>query len=166
MYKFYKFLIVSAIYVILNSNMLIFPQTQPSDTVNLTKEDILNLSYDELIAMPYDEFSQRAGYLLKQGVSIIAFPEGTRSANKVLGHFHGSLFRLALKEKCPLIPVCISGNENIPKKGSLLLHPGIIKIHKLPALAWSEYKHLAPFKLKNYIRDIMAKELAIMDAMG
>jgi 1-acyl-sn-glycerol-3-phosphate acyltransferase len=68
-----------------------------------------------------------------------------------------------LQSRCPIVPICISGNKNIPLRGSLILHPGIIKVHKLPALQWEKYKDLKPFKLKNKVRDIIARELAIMD---
>ncbi|MCK4401158.1 1-acyl-sn-glycerol-3-phosphate acyltransferase [bacterium] len=119
--------------------------------------------YLSINEMPFDEFSRRACELLRQGVSIAAFPEGTRSADKKIGQFHSSIFRVALQVQCPIIPICISGNENIPPRRSLLLHQGIIKMHKLPCLEWEQYKDLGAFKLKNKVRDIIAKELAAME---
>jgi len=119
--------------------------------------------YLSIKEMPFDEFSRRACELLRQGVSIVAFPEGTRSRNKKIGQFHSSIFRIALQAQCPIVPICISGNENIPPRGSLLLHQGIIKMRKLPGLEWEQYKDLGPFKLKNKVRDIIASELATME---
>ena len=113
--------------------------------------------------MPFEEFSRKAIELLGQGVSIVVLPEGTRSGDKTMGQFHGSIFRVALKAKCPIAPLCIAGNENIINRGSLLLRAGTIKVHKLPALQWEEYKDMKPFKLKNRVRDIIARELAVMD---
>ena len=113
--------------------------------------------------MPFDELSRRACELLRQGVSIITFPEGTRSTNKKMGQFHSSIFRVALQVQYPIVPICISGSENILPRGSLLLHPGIIKIHKLPGLEWKQYKDLEPFKLKNKVRDIIASELVAIE---
>jgi len=125
---------------------------------------IANLAgYLSINEMPFDEFSRRACELLRQGVSIVSFPEGTRSVNNKIGQFHSSIFRVALQARCPIVPICISGNENIPARGSLLLHPGIIKMHKLPALQWEQYKDLGPFKLKNKVRDITTKELDAME---
>ena len=119
--------------------------------------------YLSINEMPFDEFFRRACELLRQGVSVVVFPEGTRSRNKRVGQFHSSVFRVALQAQCSIIPVCISGNENIPPRGSLLLHQGIINMHKLPALQWEQYKDLGPFKFKNKVRDIIIKELAIME---
>jgi len=112
--------------------------------------------------MPFEEFSRKTVELLGQGVSVITFPEGTRSGDKPMGQFHGSIFRVALQAKCPIAPVCINGNKNIPPRGSLLLRPGTIRVHKLPALQWEEYEDMKPFELKNRVRDIIAREQAVM----
>lgn len=113
--------------------------------------------------MPPDLFFEQAVILLKEKVSIIFFPEGTRSGGKQMGNFHGSAFRLALKSKAPIVPLCISGNENIPPKGSLLLRPGTIRVRRLPAITWAEYKDLTVFSLKNKVREIISNELQLME---
>ena len=119
--------------------------------------------YLSINEIPFKQFSKQAVKLLRQGVSIIVFPEGTRSGGKSMGQFHGSIFRVAIEANCPIVPVCISGNENIPPRGSFLLRPGKIKIHKLPAIKWEEFKDLKPFKLKNMVRNIISEEVAVMD---
>jgi hypothetical protein len=62
-----------------------------------------------------------------------------------------------------IVPICITGNEKIPPVGSAFLHPGIIKIHQLAPLPWEEYGALSPFKLKNYVRQIIINEVANME---
>ena len=119
--------------------------------------------YLSINEIPFKQFSKQAVKLLRQGVSIIVFPEGTRSGGKSIGQFHGSIFRVAIEAKCPIVPLCISGNENIPPRGSFLLRPGKIKIHKLPAIKWEEFKDLKPFILKNMVRNIISEEVAVMD---
>ncbi len=119
--------------------------------------------YLSIREMQFEEFLERGEKLIKQGVSVVVFPEGTRSASKKMGKFHGSIFRLALKVCCPIIPVCITGNQNIPPRGTLFLRPGQIKIHKLKALYPEDYKDLTPFVLKNKVRDIMAEHLLTME---
>jgi 1-acyl-sn-glycerol-3-phosphate acyltransferase len=121
--------------------------------------------YLSINEMTFEEFSQKACELLGQGVSIGAFPEGSRSGNKTLMSFHGSAFRVALMARCPIVPVCITGNENIPPRGSFLLNPGLVKIHKLPALSWEDYQALTPFSLKNKIRDMIQREIEMMEVM-
>lgn len=119
--------------------------------------------YLSVRAMPPEEALARSAKLLEQGVSIAAFPEGTRSASRVMGPFHGLVFRLALQTGAPIVPVCISGNEHIPHKGSLALNPGTIRIKTLPALLQSEYQDLAPFKLKMLVHEKISAELKRME---
>ena len=111
----------------------------------------------------HEEFHARAGRLLRDGVSIVFFPEGTRSGGRTMGNFHGAAFRLALQERVAIVPLCISGNENIPPKGSLMLRPGTIRVRRLPTLAWQEFKDLSAFALKNRVREIIQKELDAME---
>jgi len=113
--------------------------------------------------MPYPEFAAETARLIKEGVSIAAFPEGTRSRNKAVGQFHSAIFRTAIETHAPIVPVCITGNESVPPIGSAFLHPALIKIHRLPALTWEQYKSFSAFKLKNYVREFIAKEVLVMD---
>ena len=119
--------------------------------------------YLNIRRMSHEEFIDKAGTLLKQGVSIIFFPEGTRSASREMGNFHGAAFRLALASKASVVPLCISGNENIPPKGSLMLGPGIIRVRRLPAITWDDYKDLNAYAFKNRVWHIIDKELSMME---
>lgn len=119
------------------------------------------LSINEMAA---EDFFVRAGQLLREGVALVAFPEGTRSNGREMGPFHGLMFRLALQEKVPIVPVCISGNERIPPRGTMLLQPGRIRLRQLPALTWEHYRDLTPFQLKNRVRELIRSELAVMEA--
>ena len=119
--------------------------------------------YLSVRAMPPEEALARSARLLEQGVSIATFPEGTRSASRDMGPFHGLVFRLALQTGVPIVPICISGNENIPHKGSLALSPGIIRIRALPALTRSDYEGMTPFKLKAMVHEQIRAELNRME---
>ena len=120
--------------------------------------------YLNIRMIPPEEFKQITSHLLNDGVSIIFFPEGTRSTSRKMGSFHSSAFRLALESKAAIVPLCISGSENVPPKGSPLLRPGIIKIRRLPAITWDEYKDLTAFALKNRVWKIMDHELSVMES--
>jgi len=109
--------------------------------------------------MPFPQFERAGSKLLSEGCSIIAFPEGTRSGSPRMGMFHGSALRLAQKTGAKIVPLAISGNENIPKRGSMWLHPGRIVLSKLPAVTQQQYKDLTPYKLKILVRDLIQREL-------
>ncbi len=113
--------------------------------------------------MSIDVFLLKMKKLIGEGVNVVSFPEGTRSDSKEPGQFYSSIFRAAIETKCSIVPFCISGNENKPAKGSFVLNPGTIKIHKLLALHWNDYKDMNSFVLKNRVREIMRNELIKMD---
>ena len=119
--------------------------------------------YLNIRMMSHEQFMAQATKLLSDGVSIIFFPEGTRSASRTMGSFHGAAFRLALESKASVVPLCITGNENIPPKGSLLLRTGTIRVRRLPAITWNEYKDLNAFAFKNRVWHIIDKELSVME---
>ena len=119
--------------------------------------------YLSIKEMPVEDFLKRAEAVLADKGSVIAFPEGTRSASKEMGTFHGTVFRLALRTKAPIVPICISGNENIPVKGSLHIEPGTIRMKLLEPLRWETYKDLTSFQLKNKVRTIINDTLTQMD---
>ena len=67
---------------------------------------------------------QRTDDLLRDGRTIIIFPEGTRSPTGELGHFKKGAFVMAIKSQVPVLPVAILGTRAIMKKGSWEIHPG------------------------------------------
>jgi 1-acyl-sn-glycerol-3-phosphate acyltransferase len=119
--------------------------------------------YLNIRMMPRDEFMLRASQLLREGVSIVFFPEGTRSTTGAMGSFHGAAFRLALESRASVVPLCIAGAEKVFPKGSSLVRPGTIRVRELPAIPWDEYKDLTAFAFKNRVWKIIDGELALME---
>lgn len=109
--------------------------------------------------MPIEDFLRKGTELLAQDVSVVAFPEGTRSGSRTMGTFHGSAFRLAIHAGARIAPLAISGTESNPRRGSLWLHPGEITVQKLPALDASKYQTLGPFKLKTRAKEMIRQHL-------
>jgi 1-acyl-sn-glycerol-3-phosphate acyltransferase len=107
----------------------------------------------------FEQFMEQGLELLGAGVSVIAFPEGTRSGSRQMGPFHGAIFRVAQKAGVKVCPIVISGSEEIPHKGSLVMHPGKITITKLPSLTAEQYEGMNAFQLKMRAREIIQKYL-------
>lgn len=57
-----------------------------------------------------------AAEMIKNGISIFLFPEGTRSKDCKLGEFKEGGFKIATKSKCPVVPVGIQGTYDILEK--------------------------------------------------
>ena len=122
--------------------------------------------YISVREMPFEAFKTTVLQYLAQGVSIAAFPEGTRSASKEMGQFHGALFRTCLDCEATIVPVCIMGNEDKPRRGSLLIHPGVVRVHRLAGLGVDEYKGMTPFALKNHVRALIADHISKTEGRG
>jgi 1-acyl-sn-glycerol-3-phosphate acyltransferase len=65
---------------------------------------------------------------LVNGVSVVFFPEGTRSEDGRLGRFKKGGFVMARQLGLPILPVSISGSARVLPKGSLLPRPGTIRV--------------------------------------
>jgi len=53
---------------------------------------------------------------LKKGRVLVIFPEGHRSETHTLGKIHSGLGMIALRAGVPVVPVAVSGSENLLKK--------------------------------------------------
>ena len=70
----------------------------------------------------------RASTLMKQGLSLIVFPEGTRSRDGRVAAFKGGSFYLALDAGLPVVPISIVGSRQVMLKGRLATYPGRVRL--------------------------------------
>lgn len=61
-------------------------------------------------------------------LSILAFPEGTRSADGQIHPFKKGPFILAINTGLPILPVSISGTRNVLPKGEIGVTPGWVRV--------------------------------------
>jgi 1-acyl-sn-glycerol-3-phosphate acyltransferase len=65
--------------------------------------------------------------LLKQGYSMVIFPEGTRSKGETMGEFKQGSFKLATKAGVPIVPVAIKGSyKMMEEKG--FIRPASVEV--------------------------------------
>jgi len=69
-----------------------------------------------------------ASKLMKQGLSLIVFPEGTRSRDGRVAPFKGGSFYLALEGGLPVVPISIVGSRHVMLKGRLATYPGRVRL--------------------------------------
>eukprot|EP00879_Flechtneria_rotunda_P016294 GHRR01017048.1.p1 GENE.GHRR01017048.1~~GHRR01017048.1.p1 ORF type:complete len:166 (+),score=51.23 GHRR01017048.1:665-1162(+) len=55
--------------------------------------------------------------MLSKGCSVLFFPEGTRSKDKVLGGFKKGAFSVAVKAGVPVVPITLIGTGNVMPSG-------------------------------------------------
>jgi len=65
---------------------------------------------------------------LNRGISMIIFPEGTRSIDGTVHPFKSGSLRIPSRAGSPIVPVTLCGTGKIMKKGSILLYPRPVKV--------------------------------------
>lgn len=98
---------------------------------------------------------------LRDDVSVVFFPEGTRSETGKIGKFQSGAFKLAIREKKPILPIAIDGTREAIPRGSWIFKRKVYG--KLTVLAPVETKDLKPSDF-NLLRDDVYKKLEAMVA--
>jgi len=86
--------------------------------------------------VPVDRANARSGIAsaelaterLKQGISFLVYPEGTRSYGGRLLPFKKAIFAIAINAKVPIVPLVLIGAQKIAPKGSLRITPGEVTV--------------------------------------
>jgi 1-acyl-sn-glycerol-3-phosphate acyltransferase len=134
----------------------------------------------ELMKIPILGFSMRkAGYIaidredprtavrslndaaqrIKNGASVVIFPEGTRSVDGTLQSFRPGGFHLALKSGCDIVPVAIAGSYRIVPKGSLKIKKGRFALSLGKPISVEPYSKKDMERLMNRVREAMLEQM-------
>lgn len=70
----------------------------------------------------------RAAALVGDGLSMIVFPEGTRSVDGTVARFKGGIFLVAIQAGLPVVPLSVSGSRHVMPKGRLTVQPGRVAL--------------------------------------
>lgn len=70
--------------------------------------------------------------LMKNGCSLIIWPEGHRSRTGELSDFENGAFRLACETGYPIVPVCVKGTQKLMAPGQRFLTPSQVSVTILP----------------------------------
>jgi 1-acyl-sn-glycerol-3-phosphate acyltransferase len=72
---------------------------------------------------------------LENDMSVMFFPEGSRSKTGELAEFHSGAFKLAIRKGVAVLPIVIRGNANAMPKGKMVLsQDASLSITVLPAI--------------------------------
>ena len=120
--------------------------------------------YLDTTTTPLEAYPALIGDLLRQGVSVIVFPEGTRSESRRMNAFHSGIFKLAMELKAPIYPCCIAGNERFPDRRFRFHRAREIRISCLPPIQPEAYAEIpSAYVLKKRVQSRIAEEAARLD---
>lgn len=96
--------------------------------------------------------------LLKNGYSMVIFPEGTRSKGGPLGEFKAGSFKLATKSKCPIVPVTIDGTYKLLEANNNWIKGADVRLVIHPAIDVTSLSKEEADDLHNTVSSIISKD--------
>jgi len=106
------------------------------------------------------EMMEQSAGSLRKGISIMMFPEGTRSLDKGIGLFKLGAFQLALQTDKSILPVVVEGTGGVlPKHGFIFSSGHILRIKVLNPVHPGSFGTGDPEELAAKIRNLMISEL-------
>jgi len=103
---------------------------------------------------------------IKNGASVLIFPEGTRSEDGSLQSFKAGGFHLALKSGCDIVPVTITGSNRVVPKNSLRIRKGTIRVVVGRAIPLKGRTKKEMGVIMEQVREAMAGELGRFTPQG
>ena len=97
--------------------------------------------------------------VLKEGLSLAVYPEGTRSPDGRLKPFKKGTFALAIEAGVPIVPVSISGAQHLMRKGEWTMRPGEIVVRFGPPVDASQYTMERRMELLARVEELVAAGL-------
>ena len=92
---------------------------------------------------------------LPDGVSVMFFAEGTRSADGSIAPFKKGGFLMAVEKGLPVLPVTVNGSRRVLPKKSLVFNPGTIEVVVADPIETSGYKRENLQGLVDRTRDVI-----------
>jgi 1-acyl-sn-glycerol-3-phosphate acyltransferase len=103
-----------------------------------------------------------ANALTARGLSLIVFPEGTRSADGRVGPFKAGSLYPAVQAGLPIVPISVAGSRHVMLKGRLMTCPGEVEltIHDpIPTVAAAEPNIREVRMLAARVREIVTADV-------
>lgn len=98
--------------------------------------------------------------VLKEGHSLVIFPEGTRSKGTTMGEFKGGSFKLATKAKVPIIPVTINGSYKLMEANNNKIKPADVTVYVHPPVETANLSKEELLELPDKVKDIIGTKLS------
>lgn len=108
----------------------------------------------------------RAAQSIRNGTSVLVFPEGTRSPTGLLLPFKKGGFVLAVDAGVPIVPVVIEGSYAIMSKKSYLIRRRPVQVWVGPPIETSGYTRKTKEDLMQHVRAVMTGAFPAQSAGG
>jgi 1-acyl-sn-glycerol-3-phosphate acyltransferase len=106
------------------------------------------------------EALEKAVETLRSGISLLIFPEGTRSPDGRLLPFRPGPFTMAIEAQVPIVPITIHGSRRLMPKGQSTIRPGTITLRFHPPVSTAGLTVSNRSELMERVRATMETALA------
>ncbi len=96
---------------------------------------------------------------LREGFSVVAFPEGTRSWTGELLPFRHGIFLMAIRAGAPIVPITVVGVREIMPRGTWLIRPGMVRLIVHPPVPTAGLREEDRGALGDRVREIIGSAL-------
>ena len=121
--------------------------------------------YVNVESVPWQTISKTVAKILSKGGAILIFPEGHRSRNGQLQRFYSGAFRLAVETGVKIIPLCITGTNDLWPPGRWWLRPARVKVRALLPVEPAGFEGTSAYRaLRKIVRTSMENKLKEMTA--
>jgi len=105
-------------------------------------------------------FKQASKYL-KDNVSVMFFPEGTRSRTGKINRFAPGAFELAIRNGVPILPIALDGTQEcLPKKDWIFKPEVYVKLKVLEPIDTKSLQPQQAMELMERVRKMIAEQVA------
>ena len=98
--------------------------------------------------------------IIKDGHSLVIFPEGTRSKGGPLGEFKAGSFKLATKSKVPIIPITINGSYRLMEANNNKIKAANVELFIHPQIETKNLSKEEQENLPDMVKEIIASKIS------
>lgn len=100
---------------------------------------------------------------LKEGHSILIFPEGTRSKGAELGEFKAGFMRIATDAQVPIVPIAIKGTADIMEKNNNTIKSAKVVLCVLEPIPAEQFSAMPSKEAIKLVRGVIEEALGRSD---
>lgn len=99
---------------------------------------------------------------VREGASVVVFPEGTRGTSYAIRPFKKGPFVFAIRSGVPVVPCIVHGTIEVLPRQSILVHPGTVDLHILQPIPTAGLDYGARDLLAREVNQAMARAMTTL----
>jgi 1-acyl-sn-glycerol-3-phosphate acyltransferase len=115
--------------------------------------------------MEWQKISEATASIISKGGALLFFPEGHRSRHRQLQRFYSGAFKLAIETGAKIVPLCLSGTDELLPPGRWWLRPARVTLKALEPVDPKDFTGEGAHRLMcKVVQAMMARGLEEMTA--